>query len=339
MVRPASRRANVGQEDQLGTLIRTTGESDKRSVIDGLTYRVPVDVSFCVDPGRSWAETERLARLADQLGLSRLYVVDHFMRFGQGAEVIAGPVAEAWTTATAVAMCTSRIGIGTLVLGNSYRHPAVVANMAATLDQVSAGRLVLGLGAGWQQNEHLAYGIPLAPPRLRLDRHEEAVQVIRLLLTQEESSFAGQHYTLARARCDPRPLQARLPILLGGSGERRSIPMAARLADEWHSWADPELFRHRTGILDHHLELAGRDPGEVRRLTGQVVRVVDAAPDPDPDDIIGPADHVIERLAAYQAAGVDEMILRDRAALPVSHACDGLSRLASDVLPAFHLGM
>ena len=246
----------------------------------------------------------------------------------------AGPIAEAWTTLTAVATFTTRIGVGTLVLGNTYRHPAVVANMAATLDHVSGGRLVLGLGAGWQENEHVAYGIELPSPRQRLDRHEEAVRLIRLLLTEDVSDFAGEYYRLTGARCDPHPVQTRLPILLGGSGERRSIPMAARLADEWHSWADPEVFLHRTGILDRHLELAGRDPRDVRRLTGQVVRVVDGDPVPDGDDIIGPAAYVGDRLAAYRDAGVDEMILRDRAAVHVDRACEELARLATDVLPA-----
>lgn len=261
-------------------------------------------------------------------------MADHFMRYRPGIEVGAGTIAEAWTTLTAIATCTTRIGVGTLVLGNTYRHPAVVANMAASLDQVSGGRLVLGLGAGWQENEHVAYGIELPPPRQRLDRHEEAVRLIRLLLTEEVSDFAGEYYQLIEARCDPHPVQTRLPILLGGSGERRSIPMAARLADEWHSWADPEVFRHRTGILDRHLELAGRDPRDVRRLTGQVVRVVDGDPVPNGDDIIGPPAYVLDQLADYQAAGVDEMILRDHAAVPLDQARDELARLVQDVLPA-----
>jgi F420-dependent oxidoreductase-like protein len=264
--------------------------------------------------------------------MDRVYVVDHFMPFAPGVETVSGPVLECWTSLTALVGETSRIRLGTLVLGNTYRHPAVVANMAATLDQVSGGRLVLGLGAGWQENEHVAYGIELPPPRERLDRHEEAVQIIRSLLTEEVTNFAGRHYRLSDARCEPRPVQPRLPILMGGSGERRSIPMAGRLADEWHSWANPDTFSRRCGVLDDACSAAGRSPDEVRRVTGQQIEVRPHVVD-DGDDIIGPVTHVLDRLGAYDESGADEMIVRDHARLPVREALANLTSLGGDVVP------
>ncbi len=266
--------------------------------------------------------------------MSRVYVCDHFMPFKPDPRA-PDPVLEGWTTLTAVAAATTRVGIGTLVLGNTYRHPAVVANMAATLDNVSGGRLVLGLGAGFQPNEHTAYGIDLPEPGPRLDRFEEAVQVIRMLLHERGGSFDGATYRLTGAVCAPAPLQAHLPLLLGGGGERRSIPIAAAYADEWHSWTTPTTFQHKSALLDEQCDTNGRAAAEVRRLTGQVVEVGAPVTDPldDDADIVGPVDFAIERLAEYQAVGVDEFVLRDRAAYPLEAAKDNLSTLASDVIP------
>ena len=132
-------------------------------------------IGVCVDPGRPWDEVRVLAEVADEAALATVYAVDHFMAYGPaGGTAPSAPVLEGWTTLTALAALTRRIRLGTLVLGATYRHPAVVANMAATLDQLSGGRLTLGLGAGWQQNEHTAYGIDLPPVRERLDRFEES---------------------------------------------------------------------------------------------------------------------------------------------------------------------
>lgn len=288
---------------------------------------------LCLDPGRPWEETVRLARHAEDAGLARLYVADHFMPYHPTLPQ-AGPVHESWTTLSALAATTTRVGLGTLVLGNAYRHPAVVANMAATLDQLSGGRLLLGLGAGWQANEHTAYGIDLRQPSPRMDCFDEALQVISLLLRSEVGGFDGRYYTLQDARCEPAPLQRPLPLLIGGAGERRSIPLAARYADAWHAWSTPELFRHRSALLDAACLAAGRAPSDVRRLTGQVIRVVDTGDAVgDEDDIIGSVASVAERLAAYQSAGVDEFVVRDDSTIPLCVAMETLGHLASDVAP------
>ena len=266
-------------------------------------------------------------------GLARIYVPDHFMPY-HPASAAPGPVHECWTTLSALAVAVTRIGLGTLVLGNTYRHPAVVANMAASLDQVSSGRLLLGLGAGWQANEHTAYGIELQGAPSRLDRFEEALQVVSLLLRSEVTSFDGSYYRMHGARCEPAPVQMPLPLLVGAAGERRSIPLAARYADAWHAWTTPPEFRHKSAVLDAACAAAGRAPSDVRRLTGQVVRALaHGAPVDDERDIIGSTAFVAERLTAYREAGVDEFVIRDNAAFHVADAIESVGLLASDVIP------
>lgn len=290
--------------------------------------------SLCLDPRRAWADTIRLARHADLAGLARIYVPDHFMPYHPVAAA-PGPVHECWTTLSALAVATTRIGLGTLVLGNTYRHPAVVANMAASLDQVSSGRLLLGLGAGWQANEHTAYGIELQGPASRLDRFEEALQIVSLLLRSEVTSFDGSFYRLDGARCEPGPVQTPLPLLVGGAGERRSIPLAARYADAWHAWTTPQEFRHKSSVLEAACAAVGRPPSDVRRLTGQVVRVLMQHERVGVDTgIIGGPAFVAERLTAYKEAGVDEFVIRDHAAIPLADAIESVRLLASDVVPA-----
>jgi F420-dependent oxidoreductase-like protein len=291
-------------------------------------------LSVCVDTGRPWGDLLTLARHAEDAGLERIYVPDHFMPYNP-SEAVPGPVLECWTVVAALAAVTGRIGLGTLVLGNTYRHPAVVANMAATLDRVSGGRVLLGLGAGWQRNEHTAYGIDLPDPGERLVRFEEAVQVISLLLRSEVSNFEGAHYRLTQARCEPSPVQRPLPLLVGGAGERRTIPLAARYADAWHTWAAPREFQRKNEIVDEACVAAGRAPSAIRRLNGQVLRVL-AHGDPvdDDSDIIGTPEFVADRLSDYREARVDEFIVRDHAATPLVDALESVTLLAGEVVPA-----
>jgi alkanesulfonate monooxygenase SsuD/methylene tetrahydromethanopterin reductase-like flavin-dependent oxidoreductase (luciferase family) len=290
-------------------------------------------VSLCLDPRRPWGEILALARSAEEAGLARLYVPDHFMPYHE-AVAVSGPVLESWTSLSALAVATTQIGLGTLVLGNAYRHPAVVANMAATLDQVSRGRLLLGLGSGSQPNEHRAYGIELLRAAERMDRFEEALEVITSLLRSGLSSFDGTYYRLDAAVCEPASVQRPLPLLVAGAGERRAIPLAARFADAWHAWTTPEQFRHKSGLLDAACAAVGREPHDVRRLTGQVLLVVASTDTVDDEsDIIGGAPFVTERLAAYQGAGVDEFIVRDHADTTIDSAIESVRTLASGVLP------
>jgi F420-dependent oxidoreductase-like protein len=291
-------------------------------------------MSLCIDPRRPWEEMRALACSAEEAGLARLYVPDHFMPYDE-TFAQSGPVLESWTSLSALAVATTQIGLGTLVLGNAYRHPAVVANMAATLDQVSGGRVLLGLGAGSQPNEHRAYGIELLRPADRMNRFEEALEVITSLLRSGSSSFDGTYYRLEAALCEPASVQRPLPLLVAGAGERRAIPLAARFADAWHAWTTPEQFRHKSGLLDAACAAVGREPTEIRRLTGQVLLVVARTDAVDDDyDIVGSVPVVSERLGAYQDAGVDEFIVRDHADTPIPNAIESVTTLASGVLPS-----
>jgi F420-dependent oxidoreductase-like protein len=211
--------------------------------------------------GMSWPELLEFWRRADGLGFSSCWIPDHFYA---GVGDTDRPCWEAWTVLSAMAMATRRIRIGTMVLGNTFRHPAVVANMAATLDHVSGGRLELGIGAGWMQVEHDGYGIPLPPPRERLDRLDEALQVLKLLFTQKRATFHGDYYRLEEAICEPKPLQKPYPrLVVGGGGEKRTLRVVAKHADEWNGEASPSLMAHKIAVLHEHCRAVGRDPDEI----------------------------------------------------------------------------
>lgn len=291
--------------------------------------------SLWPDSARPWDEIAAIADYAEASGWDGLYVYDHFMPGEPSDVVMDGPVLEGWTVLTALASRTERLRLGTLVLGNRYRHPAVVANMAATLDHISHGRLVLGLGAGWQENEHHAYGIPLPPPSQRLDQFEEALTVITSLLREPRTTFSGGHYTLEEAPCDPKPVQRSLPILVGSSGEKRGIPLAARWADEWNSWSTLESFRRMSAVLDASAEAAGRDPASIARSTQAevVLGPGDGSPAFDPDQTLGgSAELVLDTLGRYQEAGLDEFIVPDDAAVALPERLDRLERIRTEVV-------
>ena len=176
-----------------------------------------------------------------------------------------GPCLEGWVATTALAQATSRLRVGLMVTGNPYRHPAVLANMAATLDVISNGRLELGIGAGWNQEECDAYGIELPPLRERFDRFDEALAVITGLLTNETTDFDGKHYKLRNARCEPKPVQRpHPPICIGGGGEKRTLRAVAQFAQHWNmAGGTPDVFTHKLGVLKEHCAAIGRDPSEI----------------------------------------------------------------------------
>ena len=181
----------------------------------------------------TWGDMLAVWKEADGIELFESgWTFDHFYPIFSDST---GPCLEGWVTLTALAQATRRLRLGTLVTGIHYRHPAVLANMAATLDIVSAGRLEMGIGAGWNEEESGAYGIELGGPAERSDRFEEACQVIVSLLTQQTTDFAGRYYQLTGARCEPKPVQQpHPPLVIGGSGERRTLRTAARFAQHWN---------------------------------------------------------------------------------------------------------
>ena len=245
----------------------------------------------------SWGDMLDVWRAADEVELfETAWNFDHFYPL-QGDKN--GPCLEAWVTLSALAQATSRIRIGCMVNGVPYRHPALVANMAASLDIVSGGRLELGLGAGWNEQETKAYGIDLLPMGQRMDRFEEAVEVIDSLLAHEITNFQGKYFQLEQARCEPKgPQQPRPPIVIGGGGEKRTLRIAARFAQHWNlPFATPEVFHKKNEILLAHCEAVGRDSSLIMRSVQ-----IESTADQDPAEVADSA-------AALFAAGVDQVIL------------------------------
>jgi F420-dependent oxidoreductase-like protein len=221
------------------------------------------------------------------------WTFDHFYPiYGQPSD---GPCFESWTMLSAIAGMTRRLRLGVLVTGNAYRHPALVANMAATLDQISGGRLEIGLGAGWNEEEAAAYGIELGSFRERLDRLEESVQIIDLLLTKSKSDFAGRHYSLRGAYCEPKGIQQpRPPICIGGSAEKRTLRIAARFAEQWNTLAPPKEFARLLGVLKAHCAEVGRDSNEI---------------EPSVQVYFEDTTLMVESIAAYREAGARHIIV------------------------------
>lgn len=211
----------------------------------------------------TWPDMLSVWREADGIELFESgWLFDHFYPIVGDS---AGPCMEGWTLLAALAQATRRLRLGTLVTGTHYRHPAVLANMAASLDVISGGRLELGIGAGWNTEESGAYGIELGSPTERSDRLEEACQVLIGLLSQETTDFAGKYYQLTNARCEPKgPQRPHPPICIGGSGERRTLRTAARYAQHWNFLGGtPEEFARKRDVLFEHCADVGRDPAEI----------------------------------------------------------------------------
>jgi F420-dependent oxidoreductase-like protein len=276
---------------------------------------------FSIWPGalQPFPDVIEVARHAAETGWHGVYVADHFMAGGSPGTPVTSPTLECGTLVAAIAALVPRLRIGTLVYGNTYRHPAVLANMAATVDQICDGRFTLGVGAGWQENEHRQYGITLPPVRERLDRFEEALQVIHGLLEQPSTTFAGRHYQLTDAVCEPKPVQRPLPILIGGGGERRMLGIVARYANAWNTWGLPELLAHKSAVLDRHCADIGRDPSTIARSAQAQVLVdsdtatVEAFAANSPMPVIGGStQQLVETIQRYAQAGIDEFIVPDR---------------------------
>jgi F420-dependent oxidoreductase-like protein len=287
----------------------------------------------------NWNELLAVCRQAEAAGWDGLWYADHFM---PARGDLSAPVVEAWTTLTALAALIPRVRVGTLVSGNTYRQPAIVAKMAAQADIVSGGRFVLGLGAGWQENEHKAYGVPFYTLGERLRRLEEACQVIRGLLREERTSFAGRYYQIEDAPLEPKPVQRPLPLLIGGGGEKVTLRIAARYADEWNTWGTPETLRHKISVLDRHCAEVGRDPKTIRRSAQAVfvfeedlAAVEDARAkgrmSPGFPVIAGSVDELRRVVTEYAEAGVGELVVPDLGFGHGEHKRQQLDRFIAEV--------
>src|SRR3979490_699660 len=245
----------------------------------------------------TWDEMLPVWKEADDIDLFESgWTFDHFYPIFSDST---GPCMEGWITLTALAQATTRLRMGTLVTGIHYRHPAVLANMATSLDIVSHGRLELGIGAGWNEEESSAYGIELGGPKERSDRFEEACEVLVGLLSQETTDFFGSYYQLTSARCEPKPGQRpHPPIVIGGNGEKRTLRTTARFAQHWnYLGGTPEEFARKRDVLHTHCRDIGRDPREIT-LSSHIRLGQDGDPSP-----------VVDEAAALGEQGLDLAIV------------------------------
>jgi len=220
-----------------------------------------------------------LAQTAEKSGFDMVTVMDHFYQIGAvGTEE--EPMLEGYAALSALAMRTERVLLGTMVTGVTYRNPAMLAKTVTTLDVISRGRAVLGIGAAWNTSEHAGYGMEFPAIGEREDRLEEALTIAKAMFTEERPSFEGKHYRIDRALNRPRPIQAGGPkILVGGGGEKRTLKLAARFADITNWFGTLEEARPKLAVLDRHCEAAGRDPAEILRTVSVPIVVVDAERD------------------------------------------------------------
>jgi F420-dependent oxidoreductase-like protein len=291
----------------------------------------------------AWPDVLSLWQRADASGWDAACVIDHFMPNTPDAR---GDTLEAWTALAALALATRRMRIGTLVSGNTFRHPAVLAKMAANVDIISGGRLMCGIGAGWQENEHVRYGIPLPPWPERLARLDEACQILLRLWTDDVTTFDGAHFQLREAPLMPKPVQRPHPeLMIGGTGEKVMLRIVAKYADHWNAGTSgPARFARKRAVLEAHCAAIGRDPRTLTtstdvglvfdpaggaalaaRLPGRLELTADEAAEAV---LTGPISRIQDRLGALREAGVDTCFI-------VTNPLDAeaLERFMADVAP------
>lgn len=267
-----------------------------------------------------------IAVTAEESGFDSLWVMDHFYQIASVGPRT-DPMLEAYTLLGGIASRTRTASVGAMVTGVTYRNPALLAKEVTTLDIVSGGRAILGIGAAWNTDEHSGYGFGFPPAGERISRLEEALRICRAMFTEEAPSFTGRYYSLSEALNHPRPLRSTgIPILVGGGGERRTLALVAKYADACNLFGDMATIRHKLDILARHCEAAGRDPAEITRtrLGGLVIgetsseaerkgRQMAEARGLDAEQyrgyvVAGDPDAVCEQVAAYLDAGLDGMI-------------------------------
>ncbi len=274
-------------------------------------------LSYWPNMGQPWSSLAEGVAHAEATGWHGVYITDHFM--GDGGEFgdPTAPTLECAATIAALAGSTQRVRLASLVMSATYRHPAVLANWAATVDHASGGRLTLGVGAGWQVNEHEHYGLDMGTPGERRRRLEEYVSIVRSLLTEERTTVDGRYFSVTDAVCEPKPVQEPLPILIGAKGDRM-LELVARHADIWNMWSVPSTMRERSAALDRACEAVGRDPSTIARSTQALVFLTDDRPKGEalagrvPRAAIGgPAEVFAETVAEWAEIGVSEVIVPD----------------------------
>ena len=306
-------------------------------------------VRFGIQTGQqfaSWSDIVKLWQRAEALGYDSAWTYDHFVAVMMDPY---DPTLEAWTCLAALAMATSRIRIGALVTGNTYRHPAILAKMVTTVDVISQGRLDFGIGTGWYEPEHTMFGLPFGSVRERCERLDEALQIMRSLWTNPETTFTGEHYRLEGAIHEPKPVQRpHPPIVVAGAGEKRLLPLVARHADTWSSFGSPDVYRHKISVLDRLCREAGREVEDIEKSV-----LLPAAVTDDLDTVapmiqgyamyqkiteeeakqwmlLGSATSVRKQVDAFIAAGVTHFVLT-----LTPWNLDVMERFAVEVMPHF----
>jgi F420-dependent oxidoreductase-like protein len=267
-----------------------------------------------------------LATRAENLGFDSFWVMDHFHQISVVGKQ-EDPMLEGWTTISVLAGITSKIKLGTLVTGVIYRHPSVLAKMGATLDVLSKGRLFMGIGAAWNQEESLAYGIPFFPNKERLLRLEEAIQIIRKMWTEEPAAtFNGKYYQISNAYCNPKPVQKPSPpIMIGGSGERHTLKIIAKYADACNLFGSAETIKRKLSILREHCKSVGRDYDSILKtklgfividndretLEKRIQQISKVIPEEQVRDIItyGTPEDVLKQIELLEEVGIEYLIV------------------------------
>lgn len=266
-------------------------------------------------------ELRSVWRRVEDLGFGWISVWDHF--YGATGRPDDAACLEAVAMHAALACTTSKVRVGSLVYSIGYRHPAVLAKAITAVDLLSNGRAEMGIGAGWAKVEYDAYGMPFPTIGTRMDQLEEGIQVLRGLLHDETTDFQGSWFSVHDARNEPRPVQPKLPIWVGGGGEKRTLSIAARYADGWNiPFVAPDAFAHKSSVLDQHCDTFGRDPAEIRRAVnlglafteeslvqqfGQIAEHV------RPGVLSGSEQEMVDRIGEYVAAGADQVNIALRA--------------------------
>ena len=295
--------------------------------------------AFWVGNGHDWSATIDSAKRAEDTGWDGLWFADHFMPFMGDVD---GPVHEVWSALSAFGAVTDRIRLGPLVCGNTYRNPAVLMKQAVTADHVSGGRMVLGIGAGWQENEHEAYGLEFGTFTDRFERLEEALQIIQSLRSEDLTTLEGERYRVVNAPLEPKPIGP-LPILIGGGGEKKTLRMVAKYADEWNIWATPEIMAAKSKVLDERCGEIDRDPSEVKRSAAALLFLCDDEAQAtslrergiERPSLIGTPSQLQEQLGEFNELGVDEVIIPDFNLGEPAKCNDILDRFLEEVAAPF----
>ena len=259
-----------------------------------------------------------MAAWAEAAGWHGLWYADHLMPNTEDGSPDDGDALECWTVLAGLASTTTTLRLGSLVSPVTFHHPLVLAKRATTVDHLSGGRAVLGIGAGWQVNEHACAGIELPPPGLRVDRFAEAIEMIHGVLANRRTTTDGTWFRATDLPFQPKPVQARLPIVVG-TGSPRMARLTARFADEWNTWGNPTELQRRIEIFDAACEREGRDPKSVYRSAQALIFITDdpavaakiTERAPDDRSLVGNLDQLTEIIATYAAAGIDEFIVPD----------------------------